>query len=84
MALDQTELAAFSQFVTERLQNGQSASNLEEAVQTFRAYQDDVERLRKHLAPALVESKRREAKPLNADDVKQRIRTRLAEHGITD
>jgi hypothetical protein len=79
------EIETLYQFLGERLQEGSVNLSPEESVEAFRAYQRDLERLRKELQPALDRFDRREpAKPFDAEDVKRRGRERLARHGTIE
>ena len=79
-----TELESFRRFLTEQLQGGNAKLSPEESVKAFRAYQDDLQRLRQDIQPALERSLQGESEPLDIEDVKARGRKRLAEKGITD
>ncbi len=79
------EIETFYQFLGERLLEGSVNLSPEESVEAFRAYQRDLERLRKELEPALDRFDRGEsANSFDAEDVKRRGRERLAREGITD
>ena len=79
------EIEAFYQFLGQQLEQGAMNLSLEQSVQAFRAYQSDLERLRKHLQPSIDRADRGEPAALfDADDVKSRGRDRLAREGITD
>jgi hypothetical protein len=86
MSTDQSrKIETFYRFLGERLQEGSVDLSPEESVEAFRAYQRDLERLRKELEPALERLDRgKSAKPLDVEDVKRRGRERLAREGITD
>ncbi len=72
------EIEEFYQFLGERLQERSVNLSPEESVEAFRAYQRDLERLRKELEPALDRFERGEpATPFDAEDVKRRGRERL-------
>ena len=79
-----TELESFHRFLTGQLQGGDAELSPEESVKAFRAYQDDLQRLRQDIQPALERSLQGESEPLDIEDVKARGRKRLAEKGITD
>ena len=79
-----TELESFHRFLTGQLQGGDAELSPEESVKAFRAYQDDLQRLRQDIQPALERSLHGESEPLDIEDVKARGRKRLAEKGITD
>jgi hypothetical protein len=79
------EIESFYHFLGERIQEGSIDLSPEESVEAFRAYQRDLDSLRKELQPALDRFERGEtASPLNSEDVKRRGRERLAREGITD
>jgi hypothetical protein len=79
------EIETFYNFLRERLQEGAVDLSPEESVESFRAYQRDLERLGKELEPALDRFDRGDsAKPFDAEDVKRRGRERLIREGITD
>ena len=79
------EIETFYQFLGERIHEGSVDVSPEESVEAFRAYQRDLDRLRKELQPALDRFDRGEpATPFDAEDVKRRGRERLAREGITD
>ena len=80
MATDQSEIKALHQFLGQQLENGLSTMTADEALEAFRAHQHDVGRLREHVA----QSEGDEGKPLDDSALKERVRKRLAEHGITD
>ena len=85
MATDfQTELDAFHEFVSDKLNNGSAQISLEQAVHEFRAYQRQLEQFRKDTKAALEESARGESSPLDIEDVVERGKKRLVEKGITD
>jgi hypothetical protein len=79
------EIETFYQFLGMRIQEGAVGLSPEESVEAFRAYQRDLERLRKELQPALTRHDQGEsATRLDAEDVKRRGRERLALEGIND
>jgi hypothetical protein len=79
------EIETFYQFLGKRIQEGSVELSPEESVEAFRAYQRDLERLRKELQPALDRFDRGEpATPFDAEELKRRGRERLAREGITD
>lgn len=80
----ESELRAFCDFLQQRLEGGTVELSPEESVEAFRAYQRDLERLRKDVRPALERSLAGESEPLDIEDVKARGRRRFAQRGITD
>ena len=80
MVIDESELEAFHKFIGVQLENGGSTMTAEQALQSFRAHQRDVAQLRDRLK----KSEGDQGKLLDDDALKERVRKRLAEHGITD
>jgi hypothetical protein len=79
------EIETFYQFLGQQIEGSSMDLSPEECVQAFRAYQRDLDRLKKHLQPSIDRSDRGEAAvPFDVDDVKRRGRERLAREGITD
>jgi len=79
------EIETFYHFLGQQIQEGLVDLSPEECVEAFRAYQNDLERLKKELQPALDRADRGEpGLPFDAEDVKRRGRDRLAREGITD
>ena len=80
----QTELEAFHKFIGELLKKGKRKLPAEESLVAFREYQQELERLRKEIRPALERSLFGESKPFDPEDIIRRAKERLAEKGITD
>jgi len=79
------EIESFYQFLGKQIQEGSVDLSAEECVEAFRAYQHDLDRLKKELQPALERFDRGEPGiRFDAEDVKRRGRDRLAREGITD
>ena len=74
----------FQRFIGEKLNVGNSAISLEQALDQFRAYQSDLQKFKNDTRESLEESARSESSPLNVDDVLERGKQRLAEKGIVD
>ena len=74
----------FQRFIGDKMDVGDSAISLEQALAEFRAYQRDLERFKNDTRQSLQESARGESTPLDIDDVLERGRQRLAEKGISD
>ncbi len=73
------EIEAFYQFLGQQIQERSVDVSPEECVEAFRAYQRDLERLKKDLQPGLERLDRGEpGLPFDAEDVKRRGRERLA------
>jgi len=85
MATDlQNDFQDFHRFIGEKIDVGDSAISLEQALQEFRAYQRDLQRFQNDTRQSLEESKRGESTPLDIDDVIERGKHRLAQKGISD
>ena len=80
----QTDLEAFHKFIGELLKKGKRKLPVEESRADFREYQQELERLREEIRPALERSLRGESKPFDPEDIIRRAKERLAEKGITD
>ena len=80
----QTDLEAFHKFIGELLKKGKQKLPVEESLVVFREYQQELERLREEIRPALERSLRGESKPFDPEDIIRRAKKRLAEEGITD
>jgi hypothetical protein len=79
------EIETFYEFLGHQIQEGFVDRSPEECVEAFRAYQRDLDRLKKELQPALDRFDRGEpGTPFDAEDVKRRGRDRLAHEGIFD
>jgi hypothetical protein len=79
-----TELELFHRFVGKELAAGNKRLSVQESLERFEAYQRDLEKLKEELRPALEEFERGEGGPIDWDELKARVRQRLAEEGITD
>ena len=64
-------------FIGQLLENGGVATTVEDSVAEFRAYQEELERCREAIRPALESSLRGESTPLDMEDVKRRGRERF-------
>lgn len=80
----QQELRDFHGFIGRLLSNGHAAIPVEETVAEFRAYQDELERCREAIRPALEASRRGEGSPLVMQDIIDQVSRRLRSEGITD
>lgn len=74
----QDEIQSFYDFLGRRLENGGSTLTPEESVREFRAYQEELTRLRLTIATAREQAARGEAKPLDVDALIQRVKHRIA------
>jgi hypothetical protein len=79
-----TEIQIFHQFLGERLSQFGADFTPEDAVQEFRAYQEELERCRREVELAVEQSRRGESRPLDMGALKAEVRRRLAEKGISD
>ncbi|MCG8584348.1 MAG: hypothetical protein MI757_06520 [Pirellulales bacterium] len=75
-----TELEQFHAFVGQRLAAGQAEQTVDEALETFRQWED----LQAKLDEAYASSERGESRPFDAEETKRAVRERLAERGIVD
>ena len=82
--ISSSELHAFYHFLEACLENGGETLSPEESVQAFRRHQQEFSKIKKMLADAEQSSARGESKSLDIDALKERVRTRLAERGITE
>lgn len=80
----QVELEAFHKFLGEQLKKKKCPLTVTQSVEAFREYQDELERLREEIRPALERSLRGESKPFDPEDMKRRVTRELKEKGITD
>jgi hypothetical protein len=76
----QVELEEFHQFIGRHLKNGGTGLTVDRSVAEFRAYQEELERCREAVRPALEASLRGESEPLDMEDIKRRGRERFEEH----
>lgn len=79
-----TELEAFQRFLQEQIASGSAALSPEQSVTAFRAYQQELQRLRNALQPAIEESNQGLSRPLNIDAIKAQVTKRLADQGVTE
>ena len=80
----QTDLEAFHKFLGELLKKGKRKLPVEESLVAFRQYQQELERLREEIRPALEQSARGESEPLDIQKLKTEVTKSLAEKGITE
>ena len=78
------DMQAFYQFLGRRLEGSGDDLTPEQSVREFRNYQEELQRLREHLATAEQQSARGESSELDIDAVLQRVRQRLTAEGITE
>jgi hypothetical protein len=69
---------AFNAFLDQRFIAAHGDATLEDAVAAFRAYQRDLEQVRKKLQPSIEQADRGEGRPLDLDAVMQRVRDRIS------
>ena len=84
MSITLTELELFYRFLGDQIGNGGRDLDLDAAVKAFRAYQEQLARLRREIQPALEGSLRGECQPFDAEALKQRISEQLARRGIAE
>lgn len=77
------ELYQFYDFLGSRLE-ADSPLSPEESVQAFRAYQEELSRLRDDIRPALEQLDRGNGKEMDFDAVRARVRQQLAGRGMHD
>ena len=80
----QTDLEAFHKFIGELLKKGKRKLPVEESLVAFREYQQELERLREEIRPALERATKGEGKELDLEDILRRGRERLAKEGVSD
>ncbi len=80
----QTDLEAFHKFIGELLKKGKRKLPVEESLVAFREYQQELERLREEIRPALERSLRGESKPFDPEEMKRRVVRELEQRGIKD
>jgi hypothetical protein len=76
-----SEIQAFYEFLGRRMED--PAITPEQSVQEFRAYQDELRRAQAELRESHEELRQGKAKPLDADALMERVRSRLARQGST-
>jgi len=79
-----TELDEFQRFVDRLRATGDCRLSLDECVREFRLYQEQLQRCREEIRPALEASLRGEGSPWNPEETIRRGRERLAKKGIRD
>jgi len=80
METTSSEIESFHRFIGNQLKNGGAAMTAEQALRAFHAHQADVERLKRHVG----KSEGDPGKPLDSDALKQRVKDRLARHGVSE
>jgi hypothetical protein len=79
-----SELAAFRDFLSAQLEQGQQRLSPEESLTAFRAQQLELARLRDAILPALQRARDGEGSPLDSHQMKEDVTRQLAERGIAD
>ncbi|REJ87498.1 MAG: hypothetical protein DWQ34_24805 [Planctomycetota bacterium] len=79
-----TEVEVFHRFLGEAIRDGGREMTVEESVAEFRAYQKELARFHEGLETSLDQARRGEAKPLDAEALKNEIRRELRDEGVTD
>jgi hypothetical protein len=78
------EVYLFQQFLAGRTQNGTGPQTLQEAIEQFAAYQQELADLHTKLKLAEQQSGQGLSAPFDAQRTKRAVRERLAQEGITD
>lgn len=73
-----SEVGLFQEFLISRSARGPLSESLEDAVQEFRRYQQELAHLKNELQVGLEQCQRGESKPFDAESTKERLRERLA------
>jgi hypothetical protein len=73
-----SEVGLFQEFLVSRSASGAAPDSLEDAVQEFRQYQQELAHLKQQLQVGLEQCQRGESKPFDAESTKKRLRERLA------
>lgn len=84
MATSISELELFHRFIAEKLDDGGKDMQLDDAIRAFRAYQRELESLRRAVNPALKRSLAGKSKPFDANHLKARVTAKLAKKGIRE
>lgn len=85
MATDlRCELEEFHRYLGRELERGNGVLTIEQAVVEFRAYQEELQRCREAIRPALQGSLRGESETLDLEDVKRRGRERFEQRQRAD
>lgn len=79
-----TELEDFHRFIGRHLKNAGSELTVDRSVSEFRAYQEELERCREAVQPALEASVRGESEPLDMQEIINRVTDRLRKEGVPD
>lgn len=78
------DLREFHSFIGRQLENGGAAMTVEDSVTEFRAYQEELERCREAIRPALESSLRGESTPLDMREIIGEVTAQLQSEGIAD
>jgi hypothetical protein len=79
-----TDLELFHRFVGKELAAGDRRMSVQECLVRYEAYQRDLAKLEEALRPAIEEFERGKGGPIDWDELKTRVRLRLAQQGIVD
>ncbi len=84
MSIDSSkELEAFRAFAQEQL-DGAGYTFVADVLALYRQRQEEVERVRGQIEPALAQSERGQSREIDFEQLKAKGRQRLAEEGFTD
>jgi hypothetical protein len=78
------EMQSFYEFLGRRLEKGAEKLTPEQSVHEFRAYQEELRRLRAKIATSHEQYVRGEARELDVDALMERVRAKFTQEGITD
>ena len=79
-----TEAELFHEFIGNKLVNGGKQLSADDLLAEFRANQELLRRFIRETQISVEQADRGEARPLDAEALKRRVRERLAHEGITD
>jgi hypothetical protein len=85
MATDlRCELEEFHRYLGRELERGNGVLTIEQAVVEFRAYQEELQRCREAIRPALEASLRGESEPLDMEAIWREVERRLTQQGVPE
>ena len=79
-----SELEMFHGFLGQQLRDGTRDLSVEESVQAFRRYQQELQRFKTEIQPALAESQSGQSQPLDVEQIIARGMERAAKKGLSD
>lgn len=77
----QTPIQAFYEFLGRRLEAGADDLTPAESVREFQLYQEELRRLVQETQPAVEQSRKGAARPLDVDTIMQKVADRLDQQG---